>query len=133
MHRVQTNLGKRQRRDEIDEEIGAQVAGGDHPGVQNELALAENPGAGRDEGGAELDHHVQEVEGVGERAEARDDDPQPEVRVHALRGRGRGRGSPRGDEHRGQVEEERVDEEREQARYQEELVPFPRGMSSGIQ
>lgn len=58
----------------IDDEVGFQVADGNLAGVHDELAAAENPRTGIDVGGTEFDDHVEEVEEIGEGAEAGDDD-----------------------------------------------------------
>lgn len=105
-------LRQRKRCAQIDKEIGFQVAHGDLPGVHDELAAAENPRAGGNEGGAELYEDVEDEEEIGDGAEEGDGDAQAEVG---------GEAGGAGD--RGEVEVERVDEEGDEAGDEEDVVP----------
>lgn len=96
----------------IDDEVGFQVADGNLAGVHDELAAAENPRTGIDVGGTEFDDHVEEVEEIGEGAEAGDDDGEFVVG-----------GQASGAVDVGKVEVERVDEEGEDANDEEDVVP----------
>jgi len=98
---------------EVDDEVVLEVADGDLVGVPDELAAAEDAGAGRDEGDAELEDHVGEVEEVGEGADGGDEDA--DAHVHGDAG-----GEAVGVE---EVEVERVDEEADEAGDEEEAVP----------
>lgn len=105
-------LRNRKSGSEINDEVGLEIPDGDLSGVHDKIAAAENPRAGGDEGGAELDEHVEEVEEVGEGADEGDDDGE------AVVGREAGVAFDEGE-----VEVERVDEERNNADYEEDVVP----------
>lgn len=117
-----TRLWKRQSSCEVDDEIGGEVAGSDGAGVGDELAAAENAGAGGDEGGAELDDDVEEVEGVGDGAEEGDENAEAEVDLHAG-----------GAADFGEVEVEGVEEHGDEAGDEEDVVPFRHELRSGVQ
>lgn len=115
-------LGDRKGGGKIDNEVGLQVADGNQVGVHDEVTAAENPSAGIDIGGAELDDHVEEVEEVGERAEAGDDDGELVVG-----GQASCVADPR------QVEIERVDEEGQNAYDEEDVVPMRYDIAVGVE
>lgn len=98
---------------EVDDEIVLEVAQRDLVGVAYELSAAEHARAGRDEGDAELEDHVREVEEVGDAAD--DGDGGADAQVH-----GHARVVPVGVE---EVEVERVHEQPHQAGHQEQPVP----------
>lgn len=100
------------RGSEIDDEVGLQVADGNFSSVHDQIAAAENPRTGGDEGGAELQEHVKEVEEVGDGAEEGDDDGEAGVV---------GEASVAADV--GEVEVERIDEESGDADDEEDVVP----------
>ena len=97
---------------EVDDEVVLEVADGDLIGVPDELAAAEDAGAGGDERGAELEDHVREVEEVGEGAH--DGDGDADAHVHRDAGVGAGEE---------EVEVHGVDEEADHAGDEEEAVP----------
>ncbi|KAG6395965.1 hypothetical protein SASPL_142099 [Salvia splendens] len=117
------DLGEGEGGGEVDDEVGLEVAEGDLAGVHDELAAAEDAGAGGDEGHAELHEEVEEVEEVGDGAEVGDEDGGGDVDVHAG-------GAVL---NVGEVEVEGVDEEGDQARDQEDVVPQIDDVAVGVQ
>ena len=91
-------------------------------GVHNELAPAEDPGARGNEGSAELEENVEEVEEVGEGAVVGDADGGFVFGGHASHFTDVG-----------EVEIERIDEERDEASYEEKMVPPVDNVAAGVQ
>lgn len=120
-------LRKRQRRNEINDEVRLEIPPSDSFSIHHELASAEHSGArvGSDETRPELDENVEQVEEVGDGSEERDDDSEVGVgscaRVVSVSADG-------WDE-----EVQRVDEESEHAREDEEPVPFQDDLASWIE
>ncbi|KAG6398245.1 hypothetical protein SASPL_139700 [Salvia splendens] len=117
------DLGEGEGGGEVDDEVGFEVAEGDLAGVHDELAAAEDARAGGDEGHAELHEEVEEVEEVGDGAEVGDEDGGGDVDVHAG-------GAVL---NVGEVEVEGVDEEGNEARDQEDVIPEIDNVAVGVE
>lgn len=115
-------LGQRDGGGEVDDEIGSQVTGSDFPGIHDEVTAAEDSRIGGDEGGAELHDHVEEVEEVGEGAEHVEETAEAAIGLEASRAADGG-----------EEEVERVDEEREKAGDEEDLVPVSNNVAVWVE
>lgn len=115
-------LGERDGGSKVNDEIRLQVAHGDFAGVHDELAAAEDSRVGGDEGGAKLHDHVEDVEEVGEGAEDGNEDAEFGISLEAG-----------GATNVGEEEVERVNEEGEEARNKEHLVPIGHDVAIGVQ
>lgn len=107
-----THLRQRKGGEEINGEIGAEVARSDLARIGDEVLAAVDAGEGRDKSCPELEDHVEEEEEVSDGAGERDEDAEDNVGLHA--------GLVPGD---GEVEVERVQEESHDAHVEERAVP----------
>lgn len=76
-------LGQGEGGEEINDEIGLEVARGDLLGIGDEFFVAVNTRHRGDEGGAEFEDHVEEEEEVGDGAADGDEDAEEQVVLHA--------------------------------------------------
>lgn len=107
-----THLRQRKGGEEINGEIGAEVARSDLARIGDEVLAAVDAGEGRDKSCPELEDHVEEEEEVGDGARERDEHAEDDVGLHA--------GLVPGD---GEVEVERVQEQCHDAHVEERAVP----------
>lgn len=107
---------------EIEDEILFEVSHGDLARVCHEIAPTEHPGAGRHEGGAELEHHVREIKQIRDGAKEGDDDADALVNPHA---------GGAADVH--EVEVERIEEKSDEACDEEDAVPLEDDIAAGVE
>ncbi|KAF7806106.1 putative alpha,alpha-trehalose-phosphate synthase [UDP-forming] 9 [Senna tora] len=112
-------LRERKAGENINEEIGFEIANGDEVGIGDEITEAET--AGSVVGGTEFENNVEDEEEIGEGAEESDEDAEGDVHLHAILF---------ADD--GEIEIERVEEEGGEAGIEEDAVPSVDEFGFGI-
>lgn len=115
-------LGYWKRSSEVDEEILLQVAHSNLFWVHDQLTPTENPRTRSDKGGAKLHDNMQDEKEIGDGAKEGDGDAEAGVG-----------GEASGASDRGKEEVERVDEERENAGDEEDVVPVSHNVAVGCE